>query len=389
MPTDLRRIYKKIIDRLKAKNDEDVLKLLLWVAYAKLPLNIIDLEFAISLDLRRECRSVEQIDEHKIKLTSECVRKMAGTILEVVHDKVYFIHQSGKDFIVEDKVFQLLPMLHGNLSPDCYLASICMAYLNFEDWKDVGPEQRTSFVDPSEMLETLYGYAAVNWQEHISSPDDLSDAMLPYFDSLISFELGHTKSWLEWILSGFNGIVEVIYECDYPQLYIAIECNCRWMIDYVMNSDKYAIDEPKIFQALIQSASHSEETFEMLLCAWEKQSFNQELIPDEVVQEVALHGLADTMALLLKRRPEIVITEDLLWAAVANTSDPWEMVDFLLQRNEGIKLTEDLLIAASKHCYATDVIPLLLDYETELRVTEKVLVATAGNRNDSYATRQK
>ncbi len=130
-PVELSHMYRRAIDQLKEKNDKDLLKVLLWVAYAKDTLRTSDLGVAISLDPRKNCKDLAQLKRYTSDLTHNLIREKAGTLIEVTEGKVHFIHQSVKDYIIEENVVQTLGIPCGGLSPDLYLSRTCMEYLNF------------------------------------------------------------------------------------------------------------------------------------------------------------------------------------------------------------------------------------------------------------------
>ncbi len=313
-PTELGLIYKRVIDHLKDINADDVLKLLLWIAYAKESLTLEDLEVAISLDQGRECRSIKEMKRYRVNLTSDLLIKRAGALVEVGYE-VYFIHQSVKDYLIQSNIFQPLNVLQGEASPDPYISRMCVRYLNFEDWKDDNLE--------SEDLSKpdLFSYTAERRFEHISSSCDLSDDMLPDIHSSISPQPRRTQAWLTRNTRLHVELAHFNFEkAECPQLHIAIVLRSTWMIDYVLQSGKFLINKSVLRKAVSRSAGEESTVFEMILYAWEKvnESLNKELIQDELIKEVAVMGTPTNMRLLLERHETYLITEDLLMTAANN-----------------------------------------------------------------------
>lgn len=402
IPTELCLIYAKLIGQLRDKDSEDVLKLLLWVAYAKETLTIDLLEVAISLDPRRECRSTEQFEAHRISLTPSVLQRLAGNLVEFSDGKVHFIHQSVKDYIIENNVFSPFEILHGHLSPDVYLANICIKYLHFEHLKDRKLEVNNWYFPKP---EPMFYYAALHWFEHISDLRELPSGMLLTINSLISLGNGGQRAWLSvharFISVKFDRFQFEKTEC--PQLHIAIALSSIWMIENVLESGGFLVDKSALWNALLQSAEETREVFRMMLDTWETKSLDKKLMPDEVMKGVALNGTPDNMGLLLKRDRTYLVTEGVLMTAVRNKFSPTEMTALLL-RNEEITITEKILVAAFAACsryrkwvarnrfksrdagYVREcsraVFVLLLGHEKNIRITGRVLLAAVVNNLD-------
>ena len=69
------------------------------------------------------------MEEYKINLTPESIREVVGTLVEVTecHAKcgtkfeAHFVHQSVKDLIIPENIFEPLGILCGEPSPDVLL----------------------------------------------------------------------------------------------------------------------------------------------------------------------------------------------------------------------------------------------------------------------------
>ena len=402
LPTELCLLYKKIIGQLKDKDSEDVLKLLLWVAYAKETLTIDLLEVAVSLDPRRECRSTEQLEAHRISLTPSVLQKLAGNLIEFTNGKVHFIHQSVKDYIVENNFLRQMEFLDRQPSPDLYLAKICMEYLHFEHLKDRKLEINNWYFPER---QPMFYYAALHWFEHISELPELPNAMLLNIKSLLSLGNGGQRAWLS-VQARFVSVTLDRFQFERtrcPQLYIAIALHSIWMIEYVLESGEFLVDKLALWDAFLQSAKETNEVFRKLLDTWETKSLDNKLMADGVMKGVALNGTPDNMRLLLEREGTYLITEGVLITAVRNHFSPTEMTALLLE-NEETTITENVLVAAFAACsryrrwaarnrfksrdarYIKQcpraALVLLLGREKNIRITQKVLLAAVVNNLD-------
>lgn len=432
-PVELSHMYRRAIDQLKEKNDKDLLKMLLWVAYAKDTLRTSDLGVAISLDPRKNCKDLAQLKRYTSDLTHDLIREKAGTLIEVTEGKVHFIHQSVKDYIIEENVVQTLGILCGGLSPDLYLSRICMEYLNFEDWRDCRLESADLY---RLRQQGLFVYAVSNWFRHIPWSHQLPDAILSNIDLLISPKLGKRPGWLQayawyyidqmssdcplfmytkcphqgiynsmlekWKISPqykrrsglsleYTGLEEeqksldcpVLWLIRCPQLFIAVEICSTGMLNHVLKSGRYTIDEPELRDALSYSAKKPKAIFETLLYAWEYRGIDNKPVSDKIMEEVALKGQPNNLEFLLERHETYPVKEKVLMAAIYNVLYAKEMIALLLRRNQGT-IAEENIFAREDH--NEDATPPPLDDMKRIYITERVLESAAVNGNEEMMT---
>src|SRR5439155_22277617 len=107
---ELENLYHDLV--LKAiREDPKNAFIFTWVAFAREPLSIGALSEAIS---------VHQIDSYT--LTADKIQNKLGTLLDVIQNKVYLIHQSLRDFLGS----AVLKEMQSQIGPDpqFYLADV-------------------------------------------------------------------------------------------------------------------------------------------------------------------------------------------------------------------------------------------------------------------------
>ena len=435
-PVELSHLYRRTIDQLKEKNDKDLLKMLLWVAYAKATLCTSDLGVAISLDPKRNCQNLAQLKRYTSDLTLDLIREKAGTLIEVTEDKVHFIHQSVKDFIIEENVVQTLGILYGGLSPDLYLSKTCMEYLSFEDWRDCKLESADLY---GLRQQGLFVYAVTYWFRHIPWSHQLPDAILSNIDLLISPQPGKRPGWLQayawyyidqmssdcplfmytkcphkgiytsklekWKISPkyqrrpglsheYTDLEEeqksldcpVLWLIRCPQLFIAVEICSTGMLNHVLKSGTYTIDKPELRDALSYSAKKPKAVFETLLYAWERRDVDNKPVSDKIVEEVALKGQPNNLEFLLERHETYPVRERVLMAAICNVLYSKEMITLLLRRNQGTIAEADMFKRERYQDYNEDKASLPLDDVKRIDITARVLEIAASNGNEEMMT---
>jgi hypothetical protein len=129
LPNELDKLYEQLVTEA-VKRDPYIPRLLACVVYAKQALDLQALGHAVAIDPQESCDSYEQYSEHVPNLTEQLVRQNVGTLLDVVENKVYFIHQSVKDYFKNHN-----PFLHcfDGIEPRLALAHVCMRYLAMEE----------------------------------------------------------------------------------------------------------------------------------------------------------------------------------------------------------------------------------------------------------------
>ena len=126
----------------------------------------------------------------------------------------------------------------------------------------------------------------------------------------------------------------------------------------------------EVVKAAVGNARNGKEVMTLLL----KQR------GEEVVRAAAQSG-KEVMVLLLKQQgDEVKITEDVVKAAAGNTQNGEEVMVLLLEeRVEGFKITEGLVAELARSFSARPMALLLEQRGDEVRVTEEVVKAAAGN----------
>ena len=128
---DLDELYHGLIS--KASQSKLNVLILAWTAYAHRPLSLWELSDAISIHLHKEYQNYQDLDETRPHVTPSAIQLNVGTLVDVIEDKVFLIHQSVKDYLDRCNPFQDVPILCGR-HPRLLLAKTCMVYLALEDF---------------------------------------------------------------------------------------------------------------------------------------------------------------------------------------------------------------------------------------------------------------
>ena len=205
-PPELSTLYQGLVNDM-AKNPES-LQLIQWICFATRPMSLDELNWALAI--KPEC-PLQSLREYE----SECdgaqgaemmirrVKTLSRGLAEVTnptefettspsrHETVQFIHQSVKDFFVENGLLCLHktpPTVNTTISAHFQLASTCIRYLGAEEIRAVY-ESTTSKVGVhgSNILTKFpfIQYATLSWVEHMTLSDDF--ALQDHFLELLAW----------------------------------------------------------------------------------------------------------------------------------------------------------------------------------------------------------
>ena len=168
LPESVNQAYNRILS--KSKNDHIVRKALSIVLAANRPLTLAEMNIALNIDA--SSKSMEDLDLEIEEDFKGTLRSWCGLFISIYHGKVYFLHQTAREFLLESLSSVNIPKYlywHRSISMQeahSVLAESCIVYLDFLNSKDVG------FSDQREMTYLyIYSYifldySATNWAAH-------------------------------------------------------------------------------------------------------------------------------------------------------------------------------------------------------------------------------
>jgi hypothetical protein len=125
---------------------------------------------AVAIEPQKSCKSYEQYCKQAPVLTEQLVRQNVGTLLDLVENNVYFMHQSVRDYFQHRN-----PLVNcfGGIDPRLTLAHFCMRYLAMEEIGCSLERDRTLV-----QKYPLLSYAARYWYSHIDKVEDVQYLLL-------------------------------------------------------------------------------------------------------------------------------------------------------------------------------------------------------------------
>ncbi|KAK4140267.1 vegetative incompatibility protein HET-E-1 [Dichotomopilus funicola] len=193
VPPDLRRVYRNLIPDMGPAS----LKLIQWICFASRPLTIDEMRWAMVIDSDSPCRSLQayETDENYVPDTTRMERKvrtLSMGLAEVSHTgEIQFIHQSLKDFFLEDGLSVLddnVTSAEAAIRGHFRLFKICLRYLAMEELNRPANPNSDDFA--------LLHYASTEWMAHAARSDPEVSA---YNELLASFHWPSNEVVNSWL----------------------------------------------------------------------------------------------------------------------------------------------------------------------------------------------
>ncbi|KIM99288.1 hypothetical protein OIDMADRAFT_126768, partial [Oidiodendron maius Zn] len=181
-------ILEKITNKMQAK------KLLSIICVATQPLTVQEISLAI--DLEADIKAYKDLDMYSEEYSKARIRNLCGLFVSIIDGRVYFLHQTAKEFLMADSDHTPNPRSsRGWISSisaqdaNSVLARICVWYLRLAEFypkcnpiveNSLRRRNREKFEWQNYWFSTyeFYEYAAQNWAIHFrlaKQADDLID----------------------------------------------------------------------------------------------------------------------------------------------------------------------------------------------------------------------
>ncbi|KAK0655557.1 putative Pfs NB-ARC and ankyrin-domain-containing protein, partial [Cercophora newfieldiana] len=166
IPPDLDELYRQLIQNMKAASQ----KLIQWICFATRPLSIDELRWAMVIDADcphqtlQDCQSAKHYVPDSVRMKRQ-IQTLSCGLAEVSHAQVVqFIHQSVKDFFIENGLSALdsdVTSTETAIRAHFRFSKICIRYLTMEE---IG--RSTTYND-----FTFLRYATTSWVAHAQQCD--------------------------------------------------------------------------------------------------------------------------------------------------------------------------------------------------------------------------
>jgi hypothetical protein len=161
IPPSVNTAYEKILCRVPAGLMDRVKKVLEIIVAARRPLTIQEMAMALGIATSSGSQTTKQAGLDPIGLDGK-LRRWCGLFVFTNNSKIYLIHQTAREFLIEKKISNNPTSAYWNSLTDAedQMANICLRYLLMEDSEyDEGESGffRGSFLE----------YSATHWPDHV------------------------------------------------------------------------------------------------------------------------------------------------------------------------------------------------------------------------------
>ncbi|KAJ6102324.1 hypothetical protein N7486_004751 [Penicillium sp. IBT 16267x] len=153
--------YEKILCRVPADDMDTVKKILEIIVAARRPLTIREMAVALGIATDIEAQTIREAGLGLTHLQRK-LRHLCGLFIFVNNSKIYLIHQTARDFLIQKKSSTNISLTYWSSLRDAegQMADVCLRYLLMEDLEDDEDQS-------SNNTRHLLKYAAVYWADHV------------------------------------------------------------------------------------------------------------------------------------------------------------------------------------------------------------------------------
>ncbi|ORY62117.1 uncharacterized protein BCR38DRAFT_347066 [Pseudomassariella vexata] len=383
--TQLYELYKTLVEGLVHSNNQGPngqhARILAWIVYAKRPLHYTELTDAIAVDPESTCASYEDCSKYRSSITPDQLHRSLGTLIDIMDDRIYLIHQSVKDFFEEkDPLSEAL----GAIKPQLLPAYVSMIFLSFDDIPDRLLQKKRLFLNSNSQKEkSFYDYSSNHWFSHISSTKDIDNEprLRELLVHIVDPTSQKTQLWMKF--SANTAFAEAKVENIRIPSQVATEFDIGWLAELLLDGKIKECSNEFIENCFADSTEKGGIVLKVLLQHTLGFDGKEFLLPRNMAKKIAENFDRPLFELLLERRgDEVTITEDVVKAAARNSHNGKYLIALLLkERGDQVTITEDVVKAAAGNWHnGRDVIALLLkERGDQVTITEDVVKAAAGN----------
>jgi hypothetical protein len=184
LPKGVNEAYEKILS--KSEESLMVRKALCIILAAYRPLTLREMNVAVNIE--HTSKSMEDVDPELDKDFNETLRNLCGLFIQIYDKKVYFLHQTAREFLLQKDLSQrhdLVPGWNGSVSiqeAHSVLAMSCIIYIDL-----------IMSADEKSFLE----YSAGHWVTHFRDADMKHENLELSILSICNPETERFLSWFE------------------------------------------------------------------------------------------------------------------------------------------------------------------------------------------------
>jgi NACHT domain/Ankyrin repeats (many copies)/Ankyrin repeats (3 copies) len=214
LPTSVEDAYEKILMRVPTFGKGNVIQIFHIILGARRPLTTSEMAIALGILRRRGTEPFAKftITEDRLK---KSIRDLCGLFIFINHSKIYLIHQTAKEFLVQREFIKVVGGLWRHSlklsESETIMARICVEYLSLDELYHTAPktssgrhtpihqttpDDRRQEMGEENEIEALLSYSSEHWPDHFRiARFEQKDALVSKARELCRIEDDQFRLW--------------------------------------------------------------------------------------------------------------------------------------------------------------------------------------------------
>ena len=213
LPADLDAAYEKILDKTPSRDKAE--KILQIVVAARRPLLLEEIN--IAQGIRPGMSSSKDLTRYLLSDAGNSVKHLCGLFLRIIDSRIYLIHQTAKEFLVNES--ETTPLRSGKWKHSLgwsesnkLMSEICVSYILFDvfethplGWEAYHHSNKKAWTAMSDRMlaaqyckeHSFFGYAASYWADHVREANLSEDSKV--VDSALAICNPSSQRFQSWV----------------------------------------------------------------------------------------------------------------------------------------------------------------------------------------------
>ncbi|RYP17884.1 hypothetical protein DL765_004282 [Monosporascus sp. GIB2] len=242
LPRTVDEAYEKIL--AKSKNPEKAKKLLHIIVAAARPLTLAEMDLALTL--RQNHKSYEGLGRRPDERAGKYIRELCGLFVNITDSKIYLLHQTAKEFLVQNDTMHSSEDVHKGLiwkhslrprESHGILAEICIWYLLLAEFETY-PLDESGPLSEYVKDHTFLDYSATNWAAHFRESDIEEDAVMEPLQQICDARSRRCLTWFRIYWASTH----TAFPRDFTTLMIASYFGLEQIVKHQLGLDDVDVD---------------------------------------------------------------------------------------------------------------------------------------------------
>ncbi|RYP66586.1 hypothetical protein DL769_005993 [Monosporascus sp. CRB-8-3] len=242
LPRTVDEAYEKIL--AKSKNPEEAKKLLHIIVAAARPLTLAEMDLALTL--RQNHKSYEGLDRKPDERIGKYIRDLCGLFVNITDLKIYLLHQTAKEFLVQNDTVHSSEGVHRDLKwkhslrpreSHRILAEICIWHLLLAEF-ETHPLNESRPLSKYVENHTFLDYSATNWAAHLRASDIEEDAFIEPLQRICDARSRRCLTWFRIYWASTH----TAFPRDFTTLMIASYFGLEQFVKHQLGLDDVDVD---------------------------------------------------------------------------------------------------------------------------------------------------